>query len=741
MKYSIRILPVVSCYLILFIFSARAQQLSGTQSTAADVPRTISYQALLTDANGNSVSDNDHIIQARLYSDPLGEHCIWQDSYQVHTLHGMVNLILGSGTKPLPDLSALNGSLWLGIQIDGSSELKNYSELTAAPYALNVPNGSITLQKMGTDYVSSVSINGQEISGKGQHVNIVTGDGLTATIDPITNAILLKEEQASLDHSKGEATQGNTSVVGTLTVTSATTLNSAGGQTSIGSNSSSVKGIIGLQQGSLSGHQVLLEPPNSLSADATIIFPSTTGTLTLTSRNISAGTGLSGGGDLSADRTLSLDVTHANTWSGAQSLPASAAQGNNLITAINAASTGAINVSSGGTGAGQFTSGSVVFAGASGVYNQDNSNLFYDASNHRLGIGTTGPSQAVEVKDGILLLSNSGTAKQLQFQGTSSGISTIQGAAQGSTTINYTLPTSQPSTNDVLTATSISGTGPYAVTLAWAAGGGGSGWGLTGNAISSGNFLGTTNANDLSIETNGIERMRILSGGNVGIGTNAAGQLLEVKDGNMLLSNSGTAQQLQFQGTGSGVSTFQAGAQGSTNINYTLPIAPGAANSKLQNDGSGNLSWSSIGVISFARKTTDQDVTSTSLTNDNALVLPVLANATYIFHGFLSVSDPNLAGLSYRFAFTSPSGSTLKFGFIDATTPGGVSSTIVNGSGTQTYQLSTSTNEIFIQVDGIVVTGGTAGNLQLQFRKVSGGTGSDPVRMNTNSYLQMTRVQ
>jgi hypothetical protein len=55
-------------------------------------------------------------------------------------------------------------------------------------------------------------------------------------------------------------------------------------------------------------------------------------------------------------------------------------------------------VTSGGTGtATQFTAGSVVFAGASGIYAQDNSNLFWDDTNNRLGIGTTSPQSPLHV--------------------------------------------------------------------------------------------------------------------------------------------------------------------------------------------------------------------------------------------------------------------------------------------------------------------------------------------------------
>lgn len=59
---------------------------------------------------------------------------------------------------------------------------------------------------------------------------------------------------------------------------------------------------------------------------------------------------------------------------------------------------GTLVVGNGGTGtAATFTAGSVVFAGASGVYSQDNSNLFWDDTNNRLGVGTTSPDASLTV--------------------------------------------------------------------------------------------------------------------------------------------------------------------------------------------------------------------------------------------------------------------------------------------------------------------------------------------------------
>lgn len=58
----------------------------------------------------------------------------------------------------------------------------------------------------------------------------------------------------------------------------------------------------------------------------------------------------------------------------------------------------ALPVAQGGSGTGTaFTSCSVVFAGAAGVYSQDNANLCYDSSNKRLGIGTSSPGVILHV--------------------------------------------------------------------------------------------------------------------------------------------------------------------------------------------------------------------------------------------------------------------------------------------------------------------------------------------------------
>jgi hypothetical protein len=61
-----------------------------------------------------------------------------------------------------------------------------------------------------------------------------------------------------------------------------------------------------------------------------------------------------------------------------------------------------LKVTNGGTGTGTaFTLGSVVFAGAAGVYLQDNANFFWDDTNNRLGLGTPTPSERLDVNGNV----------------------------------------------------------------------------------------------------------------------------------------------------------------------------------------------------------------------------------------------------------------------------------------------------------------------------------------------------
>jgi hypothetical protein len=130
---------------------------------------------------------------------------------------------------------------------------------------------------------------------------------------------------------------------------------------------------------------------------------------------------------------------------------------------------GTLGVANGGTGtATAFTAGSVVFAGASGVYSQDNANLFWDNANDRLGIGTATPAAKLHLA--------------------------------GSADIRMT-NTANTSGFDI---------------------------GLLGGSADPVAYIYQRAASAMTFATNNTERMRIDSSGNVGIGTSAPNSKLHV---------------------------------------------------------------------------------------------------------------------------------------------------------------------------------------------------------------------
>ena len=177
---------------------------------------------------------------------------------------------------------------------------------------------------------------------------------------------------------------------------------------------------------------------------------------------------------------------------------------------ISSGVTGVLPVANGGTNTSTaFAAGSVVFAGASGTYTQDNGGLFYDNTNDRLGIGTTSPGVKLDVV---------GTTR---MQNTSTGFAemliSIPGAGR------------QPNFfarvygQDFVSPTTILGLNPAGNVF----------FRTSTNTLPGPKLaIGTATDSEVIIGSNNLERMRITGGGEVWIGytTDQGAYRLQVLD-------------------------------------------------------------------------------------------------------------------------------------------------------------------------------------------------------------------
>ena len=170
MKYS----KINSIFLIFFFISG---------VLFSQVPQTISYQGVLTDAAGTNVADGDYSIVFTLYDALTGGTNLWTETQTVTVSGGLFNVILGSVN---PVNLEFDKQYWLGISIEGGDELSPRTELTSSAYSLNtknIPDNIVTAEKVADgNLVRSVnSLKDNVTLAAGSNVNI-SESGNTITI-------------------------------------------------------------------------------------------------------------------------------------------------------------------------------------------------------------------------------------------------------------------------------------------------------------------------------------------------------------------------------------------------------------------------------------------------------------------------------------------------------------------------------------------------------------------------------
>ncbi len=149
------------------------------------MPRTMSYQGVLTDAGGVPVDDGDYSLTFRIYDDPGGAaNPLWEETQAVTVDDGAFDVILGE-VNPLT--IAFDAPYWLGISIEGEPELVPLTELTSAPYALRAAVA---------ESLSGGAVNDHDWEFDGDDIYRLIGRVGIGTSDP-TNPLVVRNDHDS----------------------------------------------------------------------------------------------------------------------------------------------------------------------------------------------------------------------------------------------------------------------------------------------------------------------------------------------------------------------------------------------------------------------------------------------------------------------------------------------------------------------------------------------------------------
>ncbi|MFQ5641432.1 MAG: tail fiber domain-containing protein [bacterium] len=108
--------------------------LLAAQFSRGQIPQTISYQGVLTDAEGNPVVDGDYTLTFKLYETATDGTPLWTEQQTVTVSNGLFNAILGK--TALLD-RPFDRPYWLEIAVNGGDPLEPRIEMTASAYSFN----------------------------------------------------------------------------------------------------------------------------------------------------------------------------------------------------------------------------------------------------------------------------------------------------------------------------------------------------------------------------------------------------------------------------------------------------------------------------------------------------------------------------------------------------------------------------------------------------------------------------
>lgn len=185
---------------------------------SAQIPQTMSYQGVLTDATGHPVADGPVSLTFKLYDVAENGDALWEETQEVQVADGIFNAILGDET---PLTLPFDVPYWLGISVGEESELTPRTALTSAPYSLNAastlvepePGQGLTIRNETGEATHEFSADGDVThTGTGTFLNgVVVGDTIVVPVD--TSAAIVGKQSDSAQNGQVSAS-ANTKEIG-----------------------------------------------------------------------------------------------------------------------------------------------------------------------------------------------------------------------------------------------------------------------------------------------------------------------------------------------------------------------------------------------------------------------------------------------------------------------------------------------------------------------------------------------
>ncbi len=304
-----------------------------------------------------------------------------------------------------------------------------------------------------------------------------------------------------------------------------------------------------------------------------------------------------------------------------------------------------------------------------------------------VGIGTISPTQLLHINGNARLAgalydmnNNPGTSNQVLVSNvngvywsslSSLGAAGVTGAtgpsgadgvagAKGATGATGAAGTNGANGNNGATGA----TGAQGVTGATGAAGSSNAWGLTGNigTSSSTNFLGTADGVDLIVKTNNVERFRVLSSGNIGVGTTTPSAAFMVNGDIKIMYNDayylGAYKGLWYNASAPNVGNVI----GMDNATYDLSVYVGGSFKHIF-DHNGNVGIGTISPTSLMHLQGSSPVLNVEASsNDPEFRLTTQSSAYGYIHKYNSTGRLTIAsGGAYNMRFLNSVGGSYNF--------------------------------------------------------------------------------